>query len=197
MNEKELKKYFENLDRSLFLRDELKSCAHIDTPLPIGHEQTISQPSLVYKMTRILSPDKNSKVLEIGTGSGYQTAFLAEFSDHVYTVEVIEELSKQAKERLLSLGYKNISYKVSDGSLGWEEEAPFDRIIVTAAAGTRPTELIKQLDKNGRMIVPVGPSLVQDLLVISKDEDGNIKEESVGKVRFVELVGEYGWDVEI
>lgn len=197
MNEKELKKYFQNLDRSIFLSDSLKEYAHIDSPLPIGHEQTISQPTLVYEMTRILSPKKDSKVLEIGTGSGYQTSFLAEFSAQVYTIEVIEELSKEARQRLLSLGFDNIFYKISDGSSGWEEEAPFDRIMVTAAAGKPPTSLIKQLNNNGRMVVPVGPSIMQELLLITKDENGKLKEQSVGKVRFVEMVGDYGWDTDV
>lgn len=194
MNEKELKKYFQTLDRSIFLSDDLKDYAHFDSPLPIGYEQTISQPTLVYEMTRILAPEKDSKVLEIGTGSGYQTSFLAEFSAEVYTIEVIEELSNQAKQRLEGLGYNNIFLKISDGSSGWEEEAPFDRIMVTAAAGEKPTNLIKQLNKNGRMVIPVGPSTMQELLLITKNENGNLKEQSLGKVRFVEMVGPYGWD---
>lgn len=194
MNEQALKKFFEKLERKIFLSNSYKEYAHIDSPLPIGYEQTISQPSLVLEMTRILSPEKESKVLEIGTGSGYQTAFLAEFSAKVHTIEVIEELSKQAKEKLSKLGYSNIFYKVSDGSSGWEEEAPFDRIIVTAAAGEKPKELIKQLNVNGRMVVPVGPQIAQDLLLITKDEKGKIKEEKLMKVRFVEMVGTYGWE---
>lgn len=196
MNERVLKKFFKNLDRSFFLDDIYKDYAHIDHPLPIGHDQTISQPTLVLEMTRILSPEKDSKVLEIGTGSGYQTAFLAEFSAEVYTIEVIEELSRQAQERLSKLGYSNIFYKISDGSSGWEEEGPFDRIMVTAAAGKKPVELINQLNNNGRMVVPVGPPMMQNLLLITKDEKGNLKEENLTQVRFVEMVGTYGWGTE-
>lgn len=194
MDEQALKRFFEKLDRAHFLSDPYKTLADMDSPLPIGFEQTISQPSLVFGMTRLLSPEKDSRILEIGTGSGYQTALLAEFAAEVYTVERIGELSRIAEKRLRELGYENISYKVGDGSIGWKEEAPFDRIIVTAAAGKKPTELIKQLNINGRMIVPVGPREMQELLLITKDETGNVHEETVEYVRFVEMVGEYGWE---
>lgn len=140
-------------------------------------------------MTQHLSPEADSKVLEIGTGSGYQTAFLAEFAREVYTVERIEELSRQARSRLRELGYENVFYKVDDGSSGWQERAPFDRIIVTAAAGTMPVELIDQLDVNGRMIVPVGPPSVQDLLLITKDEKGNVGERVLAQVRLSRWLG--------
>lgn len=194
MNEQALKEFFGKLDRSFFLDDGYKAFANEDSPLPIGHKQTISQPSLVLKMTGILSPEKDSRVLEIGTGSGYQTALLAEFSGEVYTVERIGELSQKARQRILELGYGNVFFKIDDGSSGWPEKAPFDRIIVTAAAGKKPSELIEQLKSNGRMVVPVGPPEVQELLLITKDEKGNISEQNLGKVRFVEMVGAYGWN---
>lgn len=193
MDEQALKAFYDKLDRAHFVSDTYKSMAQIDSPLPIGCEQTISQPSLVLAMTRLLSPEKNSKVLEIGTGSGYQTALLAEFSAEVYTIERIGELSDTARQRLLELGYNNIIFRVADGSSGWQEHAPFDRIIVTAAAGKKPAALIQQLNTNGRMIVPVGPRRMQELLLITKSEAGKVCEQTIEYVRFVEMVGEYGW----
>ncbi len=195
MDELALAKFFSELDRSFFLDDRYKASAGDDAPLPIGHGQTISQPSLVLKMTRLLSPEPDSRVLEIGTGSGFQTALLAEFSAEVYTIERIEELSKKAQKRLSALGYDNVFYSVADGSAGWEEKAPFDRIIVTAAAGKKPIVLLEQLALNGRMVVPVGPPSVQELLLIVRDDKGALSERSLGQVRFVEMVGAYGWDL--
>ena len=194
MDEGALKEFYLKLDRSFFLDEPYKPYAKNDSPLPIGFGQTISQPSLVFDMTRLLAPQKTSKVLEIGTGSGYQTVLLAEFSGQVYTVERIADLSRRAEERLGSLGYRNIHFRVGDGSAGWPEEAPFDRIMVTAAAGRWPEELVGQLAFGGRMIVPVGPPAVQELLLITKDEQGRLKEEEVAVVKFVEMVGDYGWD---
>lgn len=194
MDELKLENFFYKLDRSFFIDNEYKKFADEDSPLPIGFEQTISQPSLVLEMTRLLSPEKDSKVLEIGTGSGYQTAILAEFSKEVYSIERISELSKKAQNRLSQLGYKNIFFKIDDGSLGWKEKSPFDRIMVTAAAGEIPKELTDQLNVNGKMIIPVGPQYVQDLLLIEKDSSGNLKKQVVGQVRFVELKGNYGWN---
>lgn len=159
----------------------------------IGFGQTISQPTLVAEMTRLLSPELTSRVLEIGTGSGYQTAFLAEFSQQVFTVERIPELSETAKERLDRIGYRNIQYRIGDGSIGWPEEAPFDRIIVTAAAGRLPSELTSQLAANGRMIIPVGPPGSQELLLVTRNEQGQLQETVVERVVFVELKGKYGW----
>ncbi len=194
MDERALELFFQKLDRAEFVSEVYKFQAKADYPLPIGHEQTISQPSLVLEMTRLLSPEPNSRVLEIGTGSGYQTAFLAEFSAWVYTVERIAALAQSARDRLAALGYRNISFRLADGSVGWPEEAPFDRIIVTAAAGKRPEALIGQLAPSGRMIVPVGPKFVQELLLITKDEAGAVHERVITHVRFVEMVGDYGWE---
>jgi protein-L-isoaspartate(D-aspartate) O-methyltransferase len=144
-------------------------------------------------MTQKLNLNEKYKVLEIGTGSGFQTALLAQFCQHVYTVERIEELADKSRTRLLDLGYDNISFRIGDGSEGWEEFAPFDRIIVTAAAGRIPDKLIQQLKLGGRMIVPVGPVENQELILITKDDNGEIKIKSLGNVRFVEFRGEYGW----
>jgi protein-L-isoaspartate(D-aspartate) O-methyltransferase len=193
VKDREIYEFFKKLDRALFVDDDQKYFANYDSPLPIGFEQTVSQPSLVCDMTCSLQLESNSKVLEIGTGSGYQTAFLSEFSFEVFTVERIEALALKAKKTLTSLGYHNIKFRIGDGSLGWKEYAPFDRIIVTAAASVIPDTLVEQLSPGGRMIVPVGPVMVQELLLIIKDKRNNISRESLGGVRFVELKGKYGW----
>ncbi|MDD2586963.1 MAG: protein-L-isoaspartate(D-aspartate) O-methyltransferase [Syntrophomonadaceae bacterium] len=186
-------KFFSKLDRSFFIDNEYKDFAADDRPLPIGHEQTISQPSLVLEMTLALELNKAHNVLEIGTGSGYQTAFLAQFGGQVFTIERIEELSKRAQEKLSLLGYNNIRFKIGDGSDGWREFSPFDRIIVTAAAAKVPDNLIHQLVSEGRMVIPVGDREGQKLLLIHRDKAGKTKKKSLGKVRFVEFKGKYGW----
>lgn len=187
--------FFLDLDRSLFLENEYKELAGYDNPLPIGYGQTISQPTLVYQMTVLLDLNEDNRVLEIGTGSGYQTVFLAEFAAQVYTIERIAALALKAQERLSKLGYQNVHFKVGDGSRGWIDFAPYDRIIVTAGAGKLPESLTAQLKPGGRMVVPVGAKGSQDLLLIRKDETGKITQESIGKVIFVELKGEFGWEV--
>jgi protein-L-isoaspartate(D-aspartate) O-methyltransferase len=194
MDRDKLLDFFEKLDRSVFVDNGYKELAGLDRPLPIGHGQTISQPSLVMEMTWLLDPDKDSKVLEIGTGSGYQTALLAEFSDSVYTVERIPEFSEKARERLDRLGYGNITYIVGDGSEGCVEHAPYDRIMVTAAAEKTPPELLAQLKAGGRMVIPVGLPGLQELLIITKDPDGRIRSEAYCRVAFVEMKGKYGWN---
>lgn len=186
--------FFRHLDRSLFLDNEYKVSAGSDMPLPIGNGQTISQPSLVAQMTGLLEPEKNSRVLEIGTGSGYQTAFLAEFAKEVYTIERFQEFTDKARRRLDSLGYTNVVYMTGDGSEGWPEEAPFDRIIVTAAAGTMPEALVRQLDAGGRMLIPVGNPGFQVLKLVRKETDGNVSTRDIEMVRFVEMKGRYGWN---
>ena len=195
MDREALTAFYHQLDRSFFLDDAYKAHSDRDRPLPIGFGQTISQPSLVLEMTWLLSPEKESRVLEIGTGSGYQTALLAEFAGQVYTMERIEELARKARVRLDQLGYANIHYRTGDGSQGWPEEAPFDRIILTAAAGKRPLELIGQLAPGGRMVAPVGPPSGQELLLITRDKAGQVQEERRGYVSFVEMVGPYGWEI--
>jgi protein-L-isoaspartate(D-aspartate) O-methyltransferase len=193
MDNEALWSYFEKLDRTLFLDEEYKPLASVDGPLPIGYGQTISQPSLVAEMTRILDVGPDCTVLEIGTGSGYQTALLAHFAQKVCTIERIAELSIAAKARLEQLGFSNIQYKIGDGSLGWPEHAPYDRIMVTAAAARIPDELFTQLKPSGRMIIPVGPPSWQQLLLITKDAQGLMHQHPVEDVRFVELHGKYGW----
>ncbi len=191
--EADIYEFFLKLDRSLFVDREFQNLAAKDHPLPIGFNQTISQPTLVLYMTLQLDLNKDCRVLEIGTGSGYQTAFLAEFAGQVYTVERIPELADKARKRLQSLGYDNISFQTADGSQGWEEFAPYDRIMVTAAAGKTPEKLIQQLTPGGKMIIPVGPSYNQELFMLTKNENQQIQKTSLGEVRFVEFKGEYGW----
>ncbi|HAF85837.1 MAG TPA: protein-L-isoaspartate(D-aspartate) O-methyltransferase [Sphaerochaeta sp.] len=186
-----LLQFFSSLDRSRFVDDQYKALAKLDRPLPIGFGQTISQPSLVVYMTEQLQLKKNHRVLEIGTGSGYQTVFLAEFSKEVYTVEVLEELSTRAHERLDTFGYQNIHYKLGDGSLGWAEHAPYDRILVTAAPRKKPQDLIDQLAPEGIMILPIGPTSWQELVMITKDKEGKVTEKKLLDVAFVTLVGKY------
>ena len=161
-----------------------------DAPLPIGSAQTISQPSLVAFMTEQLQLTARSRVLEIGTGSGYQTAILAELASEVFTIERLPELAAGARERLGTLGYRNILFLVGDGALGWEEEAPFDAIIVTAAAETLPLPLVEQLRPGGRLVVPVGSVADdnQELVLVEKGPDGAVRQRSLGPVRFVPLV---------
>jgi len=193
MDLQELESYFHSLDRSFFVDDDMKKYADQDKPLPIGFGQTISQPSLVLQMTRLLAPEKDSKVLEIGTGSGFQTAILAKMSAEVFTVERIDELMENAKKRLEALNFTNIHYKVGDGSMGWKEHAPYDRIMVTAAAGLLPIELVNQMAPGGRMVIPIGPSSAQELTLITKTDDGKIHTKTICPVRFVKLKGQYGW----
>ncbi len=190
MNQK-LVDFFKRLDRSLFIDNENKSLAHYDSPLPIGFGQTISQPSLVVMMTDKLALDPSCRVLEIGTGSGYQTAFLAEFSKEVYTIERIPELATAARDRLENLGYTNIHYKIDDGSVGWIEHAPFDRIMVTAAPLAMPDNLIAQLDLKGIMILPVGPQGWQQLIQVTRDAQDNLHTLKLADVAFVPMVGKY------
>lgn len=191
----EIVEFVQKIDRSKFLEGEIKEFAHQNTPLPIGKGQTISEPSLVLKMTLLLNLNKDCKVLEIGTGSGYQTAILAKFAKEVYTIELIKELSLKAQKRLKEMKYKNINYFISDGSFGLSEHSPFDRIIVTAGAKEIPKELLTQLSPNGIMVIPVGPADLQTLKVVKKDENGKIIIKSVELVRFVEFIGKYGWSI--
>lgn len=193
-SENEIYDFYRKLDRSYFINNEFKELAHYDHPLPIGFNVTISQPSLVLEMTLKLELNKNLRVLEIGTGSGYQTAFLAQFAGEVYTVERIGELSKNTQQKLNDLGYTNIKFKIDDGSEGWQEYAPYDRIIATASARDIPQELLEQLKPGGKMVIPVGPEEIQELVVINKDLEGNIEKKSLGEVKFVEFKGKYGWN---
>ncbi|MCG9972514.1 protein-L-isoaspartate(D-aspartate) O-methyltransferase [Christiangramia crocea] len=166
-------------------KEQVKN-AYQDRPLPIGHGQTISQPYMVAYMTEIIRPGPGMKVLEIGTGSGYQAAVLAEAVDEVYTIEIIESLGKSAEEKLNKLGYDNIYTKVADGFYGWEEHAPFDAIVVTAASEFIPPPLIEQLKEGGKMVIPVGaPFTTQHLMLVEKKKDGKWKTKNLLPVRFV------------
>jgi protein-L-isoaspartate(D-aspartate) O-methyltransferase len=179
-----------HVPRHLFVPTGQRGAAYVDRALPIGHGQTISQPSLVAFMTEKLQLDPADRVLEIGTGSGYQAAILSELTPHVYTIEIIEELAEQAKERFDELGYETIEVMQGDGYFGWPEHAPFDAIIVTAAPGHVPPPLLKQLKKGGRMVIPVGAQFAaQRLILITKDEDGDVSTESLMPVRFVPMTG--------
>lgn len=178
-----------SVPRHLFVPQEYRLEAYGENPLPIGHGQTISAPAIVAAMTDLLNLNEDSKVLEIGTGSGYQAAILAELTREVYTIEVIEELFISSTRLLNELNYDYINTKNDDGYYGWEEYSPFDAIIVTAAADHIPPDLIKQLANGGAMVIPVGPpSGIQRLLYLKKDSDGNISREDLGFVRFVPFV---------
>ena len=174
------------IPRHKFVPQEHIKYAYADSPLPIGHGQTISQPYIVALMTELLEPDKTKKVLEIGTGCGYQTAICAETFKEVYTVEIIPELAEMAKKNLTELGYQNIKIKTGDGHEGWEEYAPYDAIIVTAAPEEIPQKLTEQLKNNGKMVIPVG-KIFQDLALIEK-QNGKIKKTNIIPVRFVPMV---------
>ena len=175
--------------RHEFVPDELKSDSYSDTPLPIGYGQTISQPYIVALMTELLSLNKNSRVLEIGTGSGYQAAVLAEIVKEVYTVEIVRGLHERSAKVLKNLGYRNIWTRNSDGYFGWKEYAPFDAIIVTCASEFIPPPLISQLRAGGVMCIPVGPPFkVQHLLLVKKLKSGEVETTVVTSVRFVPLV---------
>lgn len=176
------------VNRSLFVRDSEKNSAYDDTPLPIGFGQTISQPYIVAYMTEQLHLTNNSKVLEIGTGSGYQTAILATIVNDVYSVETIEELATKANSLLNMNGYTNIRIKQGDGYEGWNEFSPFDFIIVTAAAPVIPKPLIKQLNDPGRMIIPVGPEYGTQYLILLEKKKGSITEKRLIPVRFVPFI---------
>lgn len=164
--------------------------AYENRPLPIGHGQTISQPYIVALMTDLLEPDADDVVLEVGTGSGYQAAVLAELVGRVYTIEIVEALATSAGERLQALGYDNVTTRLGDGYYGWEEHAPFDSIIVTAAASHVPPPLIDQLKPGGRMVIPVGARfMTQLLLLLEKGSDGEVVTRQIAAVRFVPLTG--------
>jgi protein-L-isoaspartate(D-aspartate) O-methyltransferase len=183
----------ETVPRHLYIPAPRRGQAYNDHPVPIGYGQTISQPYIVAYMTELLQPKPNHRVLEIGTGSGYQAAILAEIVDKVYTVEIVEELAKSSSELLKNLGYDNIKVKHADGYYGWEEHAPFDSIMVTAAAEFVPPPLIKQLKVGGIMCIPVGPPFhIQTLYLIRKVSEENIETTVLGQVRFVPLTRKEG-----
>ena len=178
--------------RHLFVSEALRDQAYGDFPLPIGEQQTISQPYIVAEMTQALQPGKEDRILEIGTGSGYQAAILAEIVFRVYTIERIHSLLVKTRKLFDKLHYYNIVTKYSDGTSGWADESPFDGIIVTAGAPAIPKPLLNQLAPGGRMVIPVGDQHSQELIKIYRDEHG-IHQTNLGGCRFVKLMGEHGW----
>ena len=179
------------VERHLFVRRSERRYAYENRPLPIGHGQTISQPYIVALMTDLLDPQPDDVVLEVGTGSGYQAAILSDLVARVYSIEIIEALANQAAERLQRLGFDNVVTRLGDGYFGWQAHAPFDGIIVTAAATHVPPPLIEQLKPGGRMVIPVGGQfMAQWLLLIEKQDDGSVVTRQVSPVRFVPLTGE-------
>lgn len=183
---------FGKVQRHLFVDGAMYAQAYDDNALPIGYGQTISQPSVVALMTQLLNLGSDDKILEIGTGSGFQTAILAQFSRRVYTIERHRQLGETARKRLRTMGYENIVFKVGDGSLGWTQYSPFDRIIVTAGAPVVPSSLIMQLADNGRMIIPTGNDNEQNLIAYDK-RGTEVNEHTLAKVVFVPLIGKEGW----
>ena len=176
--------------RHRFVPLELRDLSYTDQPLPIGLDQTISQPYIVALMTELLDLRRNQRVLEIGTGSGYQAAVLAEIADSVWTIEILEPLAASARKRLQSMGYSNVQVRHGDGYAGWPGHAPFDRIIVTAAAEEIPSPLLEQLKEGGRMVIPVGAAFSIQSLVLVEKRDGRILKKNVTAVRFVPLIRE-------
>jgi len=184
-------KAVQKVEREKFVPEKYRDLAYSDNPLPIGHQQTISQPYIVAYMTEHLQISKSHNVLEIGTGSGYQAAILAELAHHVFTIEIIPKLAESAEKVLMELAYENITLRTGDGYKGWPEEAPFDRIMVTAAPNEIPEKLVEQLAPNGRMILPVGGSIfAQYLWLVQKDKEGIVTKEKILAVRFVPMVKE-------
>tara|TARA_B100000315_G_scaffold259263_1_gene314579 strand:+ start:402 stop:1076 length:675 start_codon:yes stop_codon:yes gene_type:complete len=187
----QVKAALENVPRHVFVNAENVALAYANRPLPIGYGQTISQPTVVAIMTDLLDIQDSDRVLEIGTGSGYQTAVLAEIAERIFSVEVVPELAAAATERLDQLGYKNIEQITGQGRDGWRDKAPFQAIMVTAAAEDIPITLVDQLDRGGRMIIPIGFNQgAQNLIRICKDQAGKVTEQAVLPVSFVPLVSE-------
>ncbi len=176
--------------REAFVPENMRAQSYADSALPIGHDQTISQPFIVAFMTEQLRPQPTDRVLEVGTGTGYQTAVLAELVKDVYTIEIIEPLAKDASARLAQLGYNNAHVKIGDGYQGWPEVAPFDAIIVTCAPDKVPQPLTQQLKEGGRMIIPVGSGIMDQQLYLLEKQNGELAQRAILPVRFVPMAGE-------
>ena len=183
----------DQVPRERFLPETQWAEAYADRPLPIGQEQTISQPFMVALMTEALALQGKEKVLEIGTGSGYQTAILAKLADKVFTVERIRSLGRDAEKRLADMGIFNVLVRIADGTHGWKEEAPFDAIIVTAGAPAAPAPYLEQLKVGGRLVIPIGDRSVRTLYCYTRERNQIVK-ENLGRCIFVPLVGHYGWE---
>lgn len=186
----------QELPRHIFVEEAMASQAYGDGSLPIGEKQTISQPFIVARMTQMLELSGREKVLELGTGSGYQAALLATLANRVYTVERIRPLALKARKALDSLGLLNVNLRIGDGTNGWAEEAPFDAILVTAGAPYLPQCLIDQLAPGGRLVIPVGDRVDQQLVMVRKNADGSIETQEADGCRFVRLIGKNGWSDE-
>ncbi|MEA1963699.1 MAG: protein-L-isoaspartate(D-aspartate) O-methyltransferase [Candidatus Aerophobetes bacterium] len=195
IKEEEVLSAFYEVEREKFVPPELQNSAYEDSPLSIGEGQTISQPYMVALMTQSLELKRDKEILEIGTGSGYQTAILAELSKMVYSIERIEALAERAKKTLNELGYTNVRILVGDGTLGWEEFSPYDRILVTAGTKRVPLPLINQLNEEGILVIPIGDVYYQQLKVIRKEKNG-IESKTLERCVFVPLIGKYGWNEE-
>ena len=180
--------------RHLFVPESQRNAAYRDYPLPIGEGQTISQPFMVGLMTQLLAAGKESRLLEVGTGSGYQAAVLAEIAKEVFSIEILERLGVSARARLKELGYKNVEVKIGDGYAGWPEHAPFDGIVVTCACPEAPGPLVEQLAEGGRMVIPIGERLSYQTLVLFEKRDGRLLKRDITGCVFVPLLGEHGWD---
>jgi len=178
----------DDVPRHEFVPEELRRFAYVDAPLPIGHGKTISQPFIVALMTDLLEVQPEDFVLEVGTGLGYQAAILSRLSKKVYSVEIVEELAKEAERRLRKQGYRNIEFGVGDGSSGWPEHAPFDKILVAAAPELIPPSLLNQLKPGGKMVIPAGIEDAQQLMFVEKDESGRLHTQEMLQVRFSPLV---------
>lgn len=182
--------------RHIFVEEAMASQAYSDSPLPIGEKQTISQPYMVALMTELLHLNGTEKVLEIGTGSGYQAAILATIANRVYTIERIRPLALRARKALDSIGLLNINIKIGDGTDGWGSEAPFDAILVTAGAPDIPDTLLAQLKPGGSLVIPVGNQFEQILVKATLNDDGSIQRETSVSCRFVKLIGKHGWSLD-
>ena len=190
VNDRKVLDAMRRVPRHLFVPKSLRESAYADHPLPIGHRQTISQPLIVAEMTQLSRPTPAAKALDVGTGSGYQAAILAELVDQVYSIEILKPLADEARDRLQTLGYKNVEVRHGDGYRGWPEKAPFDLIIVAAAPDHVPKPLVEQLKPGGRLVIPVGARFFQRLVVIEKQLDGTIVRRNVESVAFVPMTGE-------
>ena len=188
INQDEVLEAMQSVERHKFVPEEHRHAAYQDQALPIGYDQTISQPYIVALMTQLADVQEQDRVLEIGTGSGYQAAVLGELTKEVYTIEIIEELARAAEDILQELGYDHIQVRAGDGFAGWPEQAPFDSIIVTCAPPEIPQPLLEQLAPTGRLIIPVGEAW-QELKMVHKKKDGTLEEETVASVRFVPMTG--------
>jgi protein-L-isoaspartate(D-aspartate) O-methyltransferase len=193
IKDKKVLDVFLKVPRHEFVSPKFYKESYADFPLPIENGQTISQPYIVALMVQALDIKKNDKVLEIGTGSGYETAILAELASQVFTIERIEDLTERASAVLKGMGYGNIMFRTGDGTMGWKEHAPFDKIVVTAAAEKMPGPLIEQLNSPGKLVIPIGSRASQALLLLEKTAQGEILEKEICGCSFVPLIGKYGW----